>query len=110
MQIYRLFHSLRNPVFARLYAAQTTNLLGDALTWLGLALLAFEIAGKDSAVVLSGALTLRVTAFVLLSPFAGMLADRLAFPQSVGVPILRLNRAEAGQESLANCLRLPVKV
>lgn len=77
MQTPQLFRSLRNPIFARLYAAQTTNLLGDALTWLGLALLAFDLAGKDSAVVLSGALTLRVTAFVLLSPFAGVLADRL---------------------------------
>lgn len=77
MQTFQLFRSLRNPTFARLYAAQTTNLLGDALTWLGLALLAFDLAGKDSAVVLSGALTLRVTAFVLLSPFAGVLADRL---------------------------------
>lgn len=77
MQTPQLFRSLRNPIFARLYTAQTTNLLGDALTWLGLALLAFDLAGKDSAVVLSGALTLRVTAFVLLSPFAGVLADRL---------------------------------
>lgn len=47
------------------------------LTWLGLALLAFELAGKDSAVVLSVALTLRVTAFVILSPIAGAIADRL---------------------------------
>jgi NRE family putative nickel resistance protein-like MFS transporter len=77
MQTLQLFRSLRNPIFARLYAAQTTNLLGDALTWLGLALLAFELAGNDAAVVLSGALTLRVTAFVLLSPVAGVLADRL---------------------------------
>jgi len=77
MQNFQLFRSLQNPIFARLYTAQTTNLLGDALTWLGLALLAFEVAGKDSAVVLSVALTLRVTAFVLLSPFAGVLADRL---------------------------------
>ncbi|PZO54103.1 MAG: MFS transporter [Phormidesmis priestleyi] len=72
----QLFRSLRNPVFARLYIAQTTNLLGDALTWLGLALLAFELAGNKSAVVLSVALTLRVSAFVLISPFAGVLADR----------------------------------
>ncbi|MCL6755182.1 MFS transporter [Nostoc sp. CCCryo 231-06] len=72
-----LFHSLRNPVFARLYAAQTTNLLGDALTWVGLALLAFELAGDNSAVVLAFALTLRITAFVLLSPLAGALADRV---------------------------------
>lgn len=42
----------------------------------GLALLAFELAGKNSAVVLSGALTLRVSAFVLLSPLAGAIADR----------------------------------
>lgn len=72
-----LFQSLRNPIFATLYAAQTISLFGDALTWLGLALLAFELAGKDSAVVLSVALTLRVTAFVILSPIAGAIADRL---------------------------------
>jgi MFS transporter, NRE family, putaive nickel resistance protein len=77
MQSLQLFRSLQNPTFARLYSAQITNLLGDALTWLGLALLAFELAGENSAVVLSAALTLRVTAFVLLSPFAGVLADRL---------------------------------
>lgn len=77
MQTLQLFRSLRNPVFARLYTAQTMNLLGDALTWVGLALLAFELAGKNSAVILSVALTLRVTAFVLLSSFAGVLADRL---------------------------------
>ncbi len=76
MNTFTLFRSLRNPVFARLYAAQTTNLLGDALTWVGLALLAFELAGKTSAVVLSGALTLRIAAFVLFSPLAGAIADR----------------------------------
>ena len=71
------FQSLRNPVFARLYAAQTASLLGDALTWVGLALLAFELGGSHSAQILAFALTLRVTAFVLLSPLAGVLADRL---------------------------------
>jgi len=68
---------LNNSTFARLYTAQTISLFGDALTWLGLALLAFELAGKDSAVVLSVALTFRVTAFVILSPIAGAIADRL---------------------------------
>ena len=63
-------------MFARLYFAQTINLMGDALTWVGLALLAFEIAGKNAGVILSGALTLRVAAFVLLSPLAGVIADR----------------------------------
>lgn len=77
MNAFTLFRSLRNPVFARLYAAQTTSLLGDALTWVGIALLAFDLAGQKAAVVLSVALTLRVTAFVLLSPLAGAIADRL---------------------------------
>ncbi|WP_295617735.1 MFS transporter [Chamaesiphon sp. GL140_3_metabinner_50] len=67
---------LSNPVFLRLYVAQTISLFGDALTWLGLALLAFELAGTDAPIVLAGALTLRVTAFTLLSPFAGVIADR----------------------------------
>jgi MFS transporter, NRE family, putaive nickel resistance protein len=67
---------LNNPTFARLYLAQTINLVGDALTWLGLALLAFELAGERSGTVLAGALTLRVMVFVLLSPIAGVVADR----------------------------------
>lgn len=76
MNPWNLFRSFRNPVFTKLYAAQTISLLGDALTWIGLALVAFEVAGKQSAVVLSSALTLRVTAFVLLAPLAGAIADR----------------------------------
>lgn len=67
---------LSNPIFLRLYIAQTVSLFGDALTWLGLALLAFELAGTEAPIVLAGALTLRVTAFTLLSPFAGVIADR----------------------------------
>ena len=70
--------ALRNPAFARLYLAQLVHLLGDALVWVALALLAFELAGERAAAVLGLALTLRVTAFVVLSPFAGVLADRVS--------------------------------
>jgi MFS transporter, NRE family, putaive nickel resistance protein len=73
----RSLECLANPLFARLYLAQTVNLIGDALTWLGLALLAFELAGNQAGTVLAGALTLRVVAFVVLSPIAGAIADRL---------------------------------
>jgi MFS transporter, NRE family, putaive nickel resistance protein len=73
----RWLQGLENPIFARLYLAQTINLVGDALTWLGLALLAFELAGEEAGQVLAGALTLRVLAFVVLSPIAGVLADRI---------------------------------
>lgn len=72
-----LFRSLRNKYFAQLYAAQSISLLGDAPTWVGLALLAFELAGDNAAAILGAALTMRVVAFVLLSPIAGALADRL---------------------------------
>jgi MFS transporter, NRE family, putaive nickel resistance protein len=73
----RWFQGLENPIFARLYLSQTINLVGDSLTWLGLALLAFELAGEKAGTVLAGALTLRVMAFVLLSPIAGSIADRV---------------------------------
>jgi MFS transporter, NRE family, putaive nickel resistance protein len=74
---WRLFQSLHNPAFRELYFAQTINLLGDACTWLGLALLAFELGGEKAGGILAIALTLRVTAFVVLSPIAGVLADRV---------------------------------
>jgi MFS transporter, NRE family, putaive nickel resistance protein len=70
-----IFRVLKNKSFARLYAAQAINLIGDACTWLGLALLAVELAGKNAGEVLSIALTLRVISFVLLSPIAGSIAD-----------------------------------
>jgi MFS transporter, NRE family, putaive nickel resistance protein len=77
MNLLAPFTALRNGRFARLYAAQTVSQIGDAFTWVALALLAFELTRENAAVVLGTALTLRVTAFVLLSPLAGVLADRL---------------------------------
>ena len=74
-QLPQWLQGLENPIFARLYLAQTINLVGDALTWLGLALLAFELAGEQSGTVLAGALTLRVTAFVVLSATAPAIGD-----------------------------------
>ncbi len=76
MNLLAPFSALQNGRFARLYAAQTVSQIGDAFTWVALALLAFELSGENAAIVLGGALTLRVTAFVLLSPLAGVLADR----------------------------------
>lgn len=71
------FQALRSRIFARLYLAQTISLLGDAFTWVGLALLSYQFGRERSAIILSTALTLRVTAFILFSPFAGVLADRV---------------------------------
>jgi NRE family putative nickel resistance protein-like MFS transporter len=71
------FSPLREKVFLKLYLSQTISLLGDAFTWVGIALLAFQFGGKHSAVILSTALTLRVTAFIIFGPYAGVLADRI---------------------------------
>src|SRR5215207_7578645 len=67
----------KNKSFLLLYLAETISLLGDAFTWVGIALLAFQFGGERSAAILSTALTLRVTAFIVFGPYAGVLADRL---------------------------------
>ncbi|OBX26148.1 NRE family putative nickel resistance protein-like MFS transporter [Gelidibacter algens] len=72
------FQALRNKLFAKLYLAQTISLLGDAFTWVGLALLAYQFGEEKAAIILATALTLRVTAFIIFSPFAGVLADRVS--------------------------------
>lgn len=69
--------ALKNRVFAKLYFAQTVSLLGDAFTWVELALLSYQFGKERSALILSSALTLRVIAFIIFSPFAGVLADRI---------------------------------
>src|SRR5215213_4780243 len=71
------FTPLQDKIFRRLYLSQTISLLGDAFTWVGIALLAFQFGGEHSAAILSTALTLRVTAFIIFGPYAGVLADRI---------------------------------
>ncbi len=71
------FKALQNKTFAKLYLAQTVSLLGDAFSWVGLALLAYQINKENSSVILAAALTLRVMAFIIFSPFAGVLADKV---------------------------------
>ncbi|MCR8557385.1 MFS transporter [Mucilaginibacter sp. BJC16-A38] len=72
------FAALKNRVFAGLYFAESISLLGDAFTWVGLALLSYQFGKEKSAVILATALTLRVTAFIIFSPFAGVLSDRMS--------------------------------
>ncbi len=71
------FEPLKNRVFAKLYFAQSISLIGDAFSWVGLALLAYQLDPERSAAILATALTLRVTAFIIFSPFAGVLADKV---------------------------------
>ena len=76
MNILQPLKSLKEKLFARLYLAQTISLIGDACTWIGIALLAFEFGKEESAKILATALTLRVTAFIIFGSYAGVLADR----------------------------------
>jgi NRE family putative nickel resistance protein-like MFS transporter len=76
MKIFEPIKALKEPLFAKLYFAQAISLMGDAFTWIGIALLAFEFGGVQSAKILAIALTLRVTAFILFGSYAGILADR----------------------------------
>jgi MFS transporter, NRE family, putaive nickel resistance protein len=72
-----MFQPLKNPTFARLYTAQAISLLGDALTWLGLALLAVDLAGDRAPGILATALTCRIIAFIVCAPVVGLIADKL---------------------------------
>jgi len=66
-----------NRDFVRLFGAQATSLVGSGVTSVALAAFAYELAGSNATVVVGTALTLRILAFVLLSPVAGVLADRV---------------------------------
>jgi NRE family putative nickel resistance protein-like MFS transporter len=67
----------RNRNFARLFAAQLASLLGSGVTSIALAAFAYDLARGNATVVVGTALTLRILAFVTLSPLAGVLADRV---------------------------------
>lgn len=66
-----------NANFVRLFAAQLTSLLGSGVTSVALAAFAYELSGRNATVVVGTALTLRILAFVLVAPAAGILADRV---------------------------------
>lgn len=66
-----------NRDFVRLFGAQLTSLLGSGVTSVALAAFAYQLVGRNATVVVGTALTLRILAFVTLSPVAGVLADRV---------------------------------
>jgi NRE family putative nickel resistance protein-like MFS transporter len=68
---------LGNRDFLRLFAAQLTSLVGSGVTSIALAAFAYELVGSNATIVVGTALTLRILAFALFSPVAGVLADRV---------------------------------
>jgi MFS family permease len=65
---------LRNARFLRLWIGQGTSFVGDAVSMIALVVLVVQITGSASAV--GGALVARLLP-TILSPLAGVLADRL---------------------------------
>lgn len=65
----------RNPAFARLYAAQLISFAGDWFATVALLGLALELTGSEALASLI--LVLQVAPFFVLSPLAGVLADRI---------------------------------
>ena len=80
----------QNHDYARLFAAQVVALVGSGLLTVALGLLAFDLAGGRAGVVLGTAYTIKMVAYVGLSPVAQAVALRL--PRKVvliGADIIR---------------------
>ena len=88
--------TLRHRVFARLFLAQVVALLGTGLLTVALALLAYDLAGDRAGTVLGTALTLKMVAYVVLSPlFAALLAGLPRKAVLVGADLIRAGVALA---------------
>lgn len=68
---------LANRTYRHLFAAQIIALLGTGLATVALGLLAWNLAGADAGRVLGTALAIKMIAYVVLSPVAAALAERL---------------------------------
>ncbi len=68
---------LTHPAFARLFAAQVVALMGTGLLTIGLGLLAYDLAGAEAGRVLGLALTIKMVAYVGLSPIAAAFVVRM---------------------------------
>lgn len=65
---------IENGVYRRLFLAQAIALMGTGLSSVALALLAFDLSGGDAGIVLGTALTLKMVAYVGISPIIGGIA------------------------------------
>ncbi|MFC7740804.1 MFS transporter [Nocardiopsis composta] len=68
---------LSNRTYRRLFTAQAVALVGTGLATVALALLAYDLAGGAAGTVLGTALTIKMVAYVAVSPLIGAAAGRL---------------------------------
>ena len=62
--------------FRNLFFAQNFSLLGSGLATIAISLLAFDLTGRNAALILSGLFTIKMFVYVIFSPFAGAIADK----------------------------------
>ncbi|MGW8849346.1 MFS transporter [Streptomyces xiamenensis] len=68
---------LRHRTYRRLFTAQLVALAGTGLATVALALLAYDLAGRNASAVLGTALAIKMVAYVVIAPLAGALAGRI---------------------------------
>lgn len=86
-----MFSVLKVKTYRHLFLAQVVALLGTGLATVALSLLAFELAGKDAGQVLGTALTIKMLAYVFVSPVTTALIRSL--PRRGTLVALDLTRA-----------------
>ena len=84
---------LANRVHRHVYLAQISAPTGTGVIAVGLALLAYQLAGENAGAVLGIALSLHIVAFALISPLFGAFAHLL--PRRQLLVALDLLRAAA---------------
>ena len=87
---------LKNPTYAKLFGAQIIALIGTGLLTVALGLLAFDIAGGDAGVVMGVAMSIKMIAYVAVSPVMIALVARLPKrPVLIAADLVRAGTAVA---------------
>lgn len=85
---------LQGPTFRKLFAAQVIALIGTGLLTVALGLLAFDIAGDAAGAVLGTVLTIKMVAYVGLSPVISAVAAHIPRkPLLIGADLVRVGIA-----------------
>lgn len=88
---------LKDRTYRHLFSAQVIALIGTGLLTVALALIAYDVAGRQASAVLGTALAIKMVAYVGVAPIVGAFADRL--PRKIFLVTMDLVRA-----AIALCL------
>lgn len=72
-----MLNILKDRTYRHLFLAQIVALMGTGLATVALALLAYDLAGRNAALVLGAVFAIKIVAYVTVAPVAAALAERL---------------------------------